>query len=97
MCRVAREIEEWRRPMVRYLLLFKSPDQRSRRGLHALRPAVRLALEMALHEEEERAALSGELTELQRRWQEAEEIAAISDSLILPPAVLRQLERFRLS
>ena len=45
---------------------------------------TRLALEMALHEEQERRALEGELWRLERAWEEAEEIAAISDSLLLP-------------
>jgi hypothetical protein len=40
----------------------------------------RLALEMSLHEEQERRALGGELAELERAWQEAEEIAAIADA-----------------
>ena len=45
---------------------------------------TRLALEMALHEEQERRALEGELWMLERTWREAEEIAAISDNLLLP-------------
>ena len=45
---------------------------------------TRLALEMALHEERERRALEGELWVLEQAWKEAEEIAAISDSLLLP-------------
>ncbi len=45
---------------------------------------TRLALEMALHEEQERRALEGELWLLERAWKEAEEIAAISDGLLLP-------------
>lgn len=40
-----------------------------------------LALEMALHEESERQALEGELTALEARWREAEEIAQIADAL----------------
>jgi hypothetical protein len=46
--------------------------------------ATRLALEMALHEEEERRALEGELWRLERAWEAAEEIAAISDGLLVP-------------
>jgi hypothetical protein len=46
--------------------------------------ATKLALEMALHEEQERRALEGELWRLERAWKEAEEIAAISDDLLLP-------------
>ncbi|WP_419948173.1 hypothetical protein [Candidatus Palauibacter sp.] len=45
---------------------------------------TRLALEMALHEEQERRALEGELAQLEQAWREAEEIAAIADSLLLP-------------
>lgn len=45
---------------------------------------TKLALEMALHEEQERRALEGELWMLERAWEQAEEIAAISDSLLLP-------------
>ena len=48
---------------------------------------TRLALEMALHEEEERRALEGELWRLERAWEEAEEIAAIADDLLLPDEV----------
>ena len=43
-----------------------------------------LALEMALHEEQERRALEGELWLLEQAWREAEEVAAISDDLLLP-------------
>ena len=42
------------------------------------------ALEMALHEEDERRALEGELWRLEQAWREAEEIAAIADNLLLP-------------
>ena len=45
---------------------------------------TRLALEMALHEEQERRALEGELWLLEQAWREAEEVAAISDDLLLP-------------
>ncbi len=53
---------------------------------HLARLAVptRLAVEMALHEEQERRALEGELWRLERAWEEAEEIAAIADGLLLP-------------
>ena len=45
---------------------------------------TKLALEMALHEEQERRALEGELWLLEQAWKEAEEIAEISDNLFLP-------------
>lgn len=40
-----------------------------------------LALEIALHEDAERRALAGELAGLEAAWREAEEIAAIADTL----------------
>lgn len=46
----------------------------------------RLALEMAAHEDAERRALEGELAELEAAWRDAEEIAAIADDLLPPPA-----------
>jgi hypothetical protein len=42
----------------------------------------RLALEMAAHEESERRALEGELSELEEAWREADEIATIADALL---------------
>ena len=51
----------------------------------SLGPTPRLALEMALHEEQERRALQGELAVLEAAWREAEEIAAIADRLALDP------------
>jgi hypothetical protein len=45
---------------------------------------TKLALEMALHEEQERRALQGELKELEAAWRAAEEIASIADNLLLP-------------
>ena len=56
---------------------------------------TKLALEMALHEEQERQALDGELWRLERAWQEAEEIAAISDSLLLPTGTEDFIEKHR--
>ena len=52
--------------------------------IHKMPKPTRLALEMALHEEQERRALEGDLWRLERAWREAEEIAAISDNLLLP-------------
>lgn len=57
--------------------------------------AYRLALEMTLHEDDERRALDGELAELEARWREAEEIAGISDNLLLPSEIDAELERLR--
>ena len=60
-------------------------DGVGRPGLIANMPEpTRLALEMALHEEQERRALEGELWLLEQAWRDAEELAAISDDLLLP-------------
>ncbi len=56
---------------------------------------TRLAVEMVLHEEQERRALEGELWRLERAWEEAEEIAAISDDLLLPEGTDRFIEEHR--
>jgi hypothetical protein len=58
----------------------------SERGHHimSLPKEIRLALEMATHEESERRALEGELALLQAEWQQAEEIASIADDMFIP-------------
>jgi hypothetical protein len=66
-----------------------------KQGLFGLPGPHRLALEMALHEESERRAMQGELEELERAWKDAEEIAAISDSLLLPDSVTRAFDRLK--
>lgn len=60
--------------------------------LHA---EVRLALEMALHEDEERRALAGELSVLEWIWRQEELIASVADGLGLPPELDAQVESFR--
>jgi hypothetical protein len=45
---------------------------------------IRLAIEMATHEEAERRAMEGELAILEAAWQQADEIAGIADSLLVP-------------
>lgn len=65
-------------------------------GWLSILPApVRLAMEMSLHEEDERRALEGELAELAKRWREAEEIAAIADDMLVPAGVSAALTRLR--
>lgn len=56
---------------------------------------VRLALEMASHEESERRAMEGELYLLEDAWREAEEIAAISDDMFLPTGVSESLAQIK--
>jgi len=64
-------------------------------GLFSLPAPQRLALEMALHEEAERRALEGELAQLEEAWRDAEEVAAIADSLLVPSGVEAALKRLK--
>jgi hypothetical protein len=63
--------------------------------VHKVDYEVRLALEMAAHEETERRALEGELSLLEAAWREAEEIAEISDTLLVPSTVDEWIARLR--
>ncbi|UCF19392.1 MAG: hypothetical protein JSU87_15930, partial [Gemmatimonadota bacterium] len=63
--------------------------------VHRLRAEVRLALEMAAHEESERRALEGELALLELAWREAEEIASIADRLLVPEAVEEKIRSWK--
>jgi hypothetical protein len=56
---------------------------------------LRLALEMASHEESERRALEGELYLLEEAWKEAEEIAGISDDMFLPEDITTKLDQMK--
>lgn len=53
------------------------------------------ALEMASHEEIERQVATGELKSLEQAWREAEEVAAIADSLVLPTGIHERLRSLR--
>lgn len=64
-------------------------------ALHTLPVLERLAIEMALHEEQERRAMMGELKQLENVWREAEEIARISDSLFDTPALESEIARLK--
>ena len=64
-------------------------------GLKEYPEEMRLAFEMASHEESERRALDGELDRLEQDWKEAEEIAAIADNLFLPKSVTDWIDRQR--
>ena len=82
-----RKIESAGHP-VRFLIEVGKKGDHHREGapvqVRHLAQSTRLALEMSLHEEQERRALEGELWILEQAWKEAEEIAAISDNLLLP-------------
>jgi hypothetical protein len=77
------------------------PPSRRRRStteghvLKRLPMEVRLALEMASHEEQERRALEGELALLEAAWRDAEEIAKIADDMFLPDSTTTHLEELK--
>ena len=56
---------------------------------------VKLALEMATHEEQERRAMEGELALLAAAWRQAEEVAKIADEMFLPPDTSERLEKLK--
>ena len=68
---------------------------RSEIFLDRLPHTVALALEMAAHEDIERRSMEGELNLLERAWREAEEIASISDAMLLPKSVDEEFEAMK--
>jgi hypothetical protein len=66
-------------------------------ALRSLPYEMRLGLEMATHEESERRALEGELALLEEEWRRAEELAGISDQLLVPSAIDEKLAALRAS
>ncbi len=94
--RAVREIESSGHPS-RFLTDLTTGEHHSWTGsqgfVYSMPKSTRLALEMSLHEEQERRALGGELWILEQAWKEAEEIAAIADSLLLPASADRFLDR----
>jgi len=56
---------------------------------------MRLAFEMAAHEEAERAAMETDLTQLEADWREAEEVASIADNMFLPESITDFIEKHR--
>ncbi|MGH7618779.1 MAG: hypothetical protein ACREPM_16280 [Gemmatimonadaceae bacterium] len=63
--------------------------------LASLPKEIRLALEMATHEDSERRALDGELAVLETAWRDAEEIAAISDDLVVSDETRERLSSLK--
>ncbi|MGV3710929.1 MAG: hypothetical protein ACO1Q7_19050 [Gemmatimonas sp.] len=63
--------------------------------LVTLPPEMRLALEIAMHSDDERRAMDGELAELEARWKEADAIAKIADNMLLPESVETSLDKLR--
>jgi hypothetical protein len=75
--------------------LVRMPLDNTESRIVTLHAEVRLALEMALHEDEERKALAGELSVLTWVWQHEEMLAELADGLTVPPEVEAQLEALR--
>lgn len=76
--------------------LFASTRPKRNQGAVGKLPApTKLAIEMALHEEQERRALAGELLELEAAWRQAEEIANIADNLLVPVEAERFIAEHR--
>lgn len=71
----------------------RDPNEEATAGnaLANLPHEVRLALEMAAHEDAERRALEGELALLEREWQHAEEVAAIADDMFVGDDTRRRI------
>jgi hypothetical protein len=65
------------------------------RELWGMPAEIRLALEMATHEDSERRAMEGDLAELEAYWRDAEAIAAVADRLALPAGVEGALKPLR--
>ncbi len=63
--------------------------------LQRLPKEVRLALEMAAHEEQERRALEGELAILEAAWRDAEEVAKIADDMFVTDDLTARIEGLR--
>jgi hypothetical protein len=63
--------------------------------LSGLAPELRLALEMAVHEDDERRAFEGELDALRKAWEDADALASIADNMFLPQSVASAYERLK--
>jgi hypothetical protein len=71
--------------------LVRPPLDTLKTSLSSMHPEIRMALEMALHEEEERRAFAGELSVLEWMWRSEERLAAIADRLGIPETIERRL------
>jgi len=88
-------IERESDPMRFFDVAARQAMTREKAKISALPEAMRLALEMAAHEDSERRALEGELALLEQAWKEAEEVAAIADNMFLPAFVEDWMRKHR--
>lgn len=56
---------------------------------------IRLAMEMSVHEDDERRAMEGELAELEQRWKDADAIAKIADDMFLPSQIQNDIDSMK--
>ena len=88
-------IERQADPLRFFDVAAREARNRDKPKISALPEPMRLALEMAAHEDTERRALEGELAILEQAWKEAEEVAAIADNLLLPAFVEDWMRKHR--
>ncbi len=91
------EIESVGSPDKYFERLVRFPVEKGWRytNLHGYPAEMRLAFEMAAHEEAERAAMETDLTQLEADWREAEEVASIADNMFLPESITDFIEKHR--
>ena len=77
------------------MLARRVPLPAGTRMLAHLPKEIRLALEMATHEDTERRALEGELALLEDAWKQAEEIAAIADDMFVSDQTRAKLSELK--
>jgi hypothetical protein len=73
----------------------KNVGQKKQGRISRLPTPTKLALEMALHEEQEQRALAGELLDLEAAWRAAEEVAHIADNLLVPEEIEEFIARHK--
>jgi hypothetical protein len=100
--RMITEVSEPSSLFERYAGIPTDPGRRLRltQGEHAVLLAglpkeIKLALEMATHEDSERRALEGELETLEDAWRVAEEIASIADDLFVTDETRARLSQLK--
>jgi hypothetical protein len=82
-------------PYLRSVITIPQSKADEKATIGKLAVPTKLALEMALHEEQERRALEGELKALELAWKAAEEVAAIADDLLLTDETRAFLARYQ--
>jgi hypothetical protein len=88
-------IEEAGTPAEFFQRTSRTHDSMSRDTMRLLPAHIRLAMEMAAHEEAERGAFEGDLRVLEAAWRGAEEIAEIADNLLVSPETEDALGKMR--